>query len=48
MVILGVVLIILGLLVAGLHLLLWIGIALVIIGLILNLVPLGGSTHRWY
>ena len=48
MVILGVILIILGLVVASLHLLLWIGIVLLIAGLILNLVPIGGTRRRFF
>jgi membrane-bound ClpP family serine protease len=45
-VILGVVLVILGLVVASLHVLLWIGIALLILGVVLNLVPIGGTRRR--
>lgn len=48
MIALGIILIIIGLIVASLHVLLWIGIILLIIGLILNLVPIGGRTRRWY
>jgi hypothetical protein len=48
MIALGIILIIIGLIVASLHILLWIGIILLIIGLILNLVPIGGRTRRWY
>lgn len=47
MVILGVVLLILGLLL-GVHLLVVLGLVLIVLGLVLNLVPLGGSRHRWY
>jgi membrane protein implicated in regulation of membrane protease activity len=43
MVILGVILLVLALLVTSLHFLLWIGVALIIIGLILNFVPLGSD-----
>jgi hypothetical protein len=46
MVILGVVLIIVGLVVASLHVLLWIGIVLLVVGLLLNLVPIGGTRRR--
>ncbi len=46
MVVLGIVLILLGLLVASLKVLLWIGIVLLVIGLIVNLVPIGGSRRR--
>jgi hypothetical protein len=45
-IILGVVLIILALLVAKLSVLLWIGIALVVVGVVLNLVPIGGTRRR--
>jgi len=52
MIILGLILIVLGLLVGGLHVLFTIGIILVIIGLILNFVPLGsgrtGPRRRYY
>ena len=48
MVILGVILAIVGLLVTSLHILLWIGIALIVVGLIVNLVPIGGSRRRIY
>ncbi|NHN57328.1 hypothetical protein G9U51_16275 [Calidifontibacter sp. DB0510] len=46
MIALGVILIILGLLVASLKFLLWIGIVLLIVGLVLNLVPIGGTRRR--
>ncbi len=46
MVILGVIAIIVGLVVASLHLLLWIGIVLLVVGVILNLVPIGGTRRR--
>jgi hypothetical protein len=48
MVILGVILAIVGLLVTSLHILLWIGIALIVVGLIVNLVPIGGTRRRIY
>ena len=47
MVILGVILILIGWL-ASISLLLWIGVALVVVGLILNLVPIGGTQRRYY
>jgi hypothetical protein len=46
MVILGVILIVLGLVVASLHVLLWIGLVLLVVGLILNFVPMGGTRRR--
>ncbi len=48
MVVLGIVLIVLGLLVASLHVLFIIGIILVVLGLILNFVPIGGTRRRYY
>lgn len=45
---LGVICLILGLLVASLHVLVTIGIVLIVIGLIVNLVPIGGSRRRIY
>src|SRR6478609_8164409 len=48
MIILGIVLILLGLLVASLKVLLWIGVILLIVGLVVNLVPIGGTKRRWY
>lgn len=48
MIAIGIILIILGLIVASLKVLLWIGIVVLIIGLILNFVPIGGRTRRWY
>ena len=48
MVIVGIVLIILGLVVASLHFLLWIGVALLVIGLVLNFLPIGGERRRVY
>jgi hypothetical protein len=48
MVILGIVLIIVGLLVASLNFLLIIGVILLVVGLILNLVPMGGTRRRYY
>ena len=46
MVILGIILIIVGLLVASLKILLWVGIVLLVVGLILNFVPMGGRRRR--
>lgn len=43
---LGLVLLIVGLLVASLHVLVTIGIILIIVGLVLNFVPLGGTRRR--
>jgi hypothetical protein len=34
--------------IASISILLWIGVILVIVGLVLNVVPIGGSTRRWY
>jgi len=45
-VILGIILIIVGLLVASLKVLLWVGIVLLVVGLILNFVPIGGRRRR--
>ena len=47
MVILGIILAVIGW-IASISILLWIGVALIIIGLVLNFVPMGGSTRRWY
>lgn len=48
MVVLGIILLLIGLLVASLHVLLWIGLVLIIVGLILNFVPIGGTRRRYY
>lgn len=48
MVVLGLVLLLIGLFVAGLKVLVTIGIILLIVGLVVNLVPIGGSRRRWY
>jgi hypothetical protein len=48
MIILGIILLIVGLLVASLKVLLYIGIILLVIGLILNFVPIGGRRRRYY
>ena len=47
MVILGIILALIGWL-ASISILLWIGLILIVVGLVLNLVPIGGSTRRWY
>ncbi len=47
MVILGIILALIGWF-ASIPILLWIGVALIIVGLVLNFVPIGGSTRRWY
>lgn len=46
MIVLGIILILLGLFVASVKFLLWLGIVLLIVGLVLNLVPIGGSRRR--
>lgn len=48
MIALGVVLLIVGLLVASLKILVTIGIILLVVGLVLNLVPIGGTRRRVY
>lgn len=48
MVALGLILLIIGLLVAGLHVLFTVGLILLLVGLVLNFVPIGGSRRRWY
>ena len=47
MIVLGIILILLGAFVAGLGFLLWIGVGVLILGLILNLVPMGEGGRRW-
>ena len=47
MVVLGLILLIIGL-VANISILTTIGISLVIVGLILNFVPIGGTRRRFY
>lgn len=47
MILLGALLLILGL-IFGVPLLLWIGVILLVIGLVVNFVPMSGSTRRWY
>ncbi len=46
MIALGVILLIIGLLVASLKVLLYIGIILIIVGLVLNFLPVGGTRRR--
>ena len=46
MITLGVILLIVGLLVANLKILITIGAILIVVGLVLNLVPIGGSRRR--
>ncbi|MDA8437820.1 MAG: hypothetical protein M0Z51_03020 [Propionibacterium sp.] len=46
MITLGIILLIVGLLVASLKLLITIGIVLIVVGLILNLIPIGGTRRR--
>lgn len=46
MIVLGIILIVLALLVASIKFLLWVGIVLLVIGLVINLVPIGGSRRR--
>ena len=47
MVILGIILALIGWL-ASISILLYIGVILIVVGLVLNLVPIGGTTRRWY
>ena len=47
MVVLGLILLLLGLFVAGLKILVTIGIILLIVGLVMNLVPIGGTRRRY-
>ena len=53
MIVLGIVLLIIGLLVPGVYVLVWIGAALILVGLILNLyggmhAPVEGRRRYWY
>lgn len=48
MIILGIILVIVGLVVASLKILLTIGIILLVVGLVLNFVPIGGKRRRLY
>lgn len=47
MVILGIILLLLGLFTA-VHLLFVLGIVLILVGIVLNVVPIGGTSRRWY
>jgi hypothetical protein len=47
MVILGIILALIGWF-ASISILLWIGVILIIVGLVLNFVPIGGSKRRYY
>ena len=47
MVVLGIILLLLGLL-ASIPILTTLGIILVVVGLVLNLVPIGGTRRRYY
>lgn len=46
MIALGIILIIVGLIVASLHVLLVIGLVLLIAGVVLNFIPIGGNRRR--
>lgn len=46
MIALGLVLLLIGLLVSGAHVLFTIGIILLLVGIVLNFVPMGGSRRR--
>ena len=46
MIALGLILLILGAVVSGLHVLLTIGLILLLVGLVLNFVPMGGERRR--
>jgi hypothetical protein len=47
MVVLGIILLLLGLL-AGISILTTLGVILVVVGLVLNFVPIGGTRRRYY
>ncbi len=47
MIVLGIILILIGWL-ASISILLWLGVVLLIVGLILNFVPIGGTRRRFY
>lgn len=47
MLVLAAIMILLGLFIPGLGWLLWIGIGFAIVGLILNLMPMGENPKRW-
>lgn len=46
MIALGLILLIIGLVVAGAHVLFTIGLILLLVGLVMNFVPMGGSRRR--
>jgi hypothetical protein len=46
MIVLGLVLLLIGLLVSGAHILFTIGLIVLIVGLVLNFVPMGGTRRR--
>lgn len=48
MIVLAIILILVGLLVESLKILLTIGVILLVVGLILNFVPIGGRRRRFY
>lgn len=48
MIVLGLILLLLGLLVAGLHVLFVIGLILLLVGLVLNFAGGGVGGRRWY
>ncbi|WP_392544439.1 hypothetical protein [Oryzobacter telluris] len=47
MIVLGIILALIGWL-ASISVLLYIGVILIIVGLVLNFVPIGGTRRRWY
>jgi hypothetical protein len=47
MVVLGIILLLIGLL-AGIPILTTLGVILVVVGLVLNFVPIGGTRRRYY
>lgn len=48
MIALGLVLLLIGLLVAGAKILFTIGLILILVGVVLNFLPMGGRRGRWY
>lgn len=46
MIMLGLILLLIGLVVAGAHVLFTIGLILLVVGLVINFVPMGGSRRR--
>lgn len=47
MIVLGIILALIGWL-ASISILLYIGVILIVVGLVLNFVPIGGTRRRWY